>query len=268
MSSTPQLVGIVNITRDSFSDGGLYLDPAHAIARARALAKDGADLIDLGPASSHPDAETVSAAEEIRRLTPVVEALLPEISLSVDSYQPETQLWALRRGVAWLNDIEGFRHPEIYPELAASEVGLVVMHSIQRSGHATREHTHAAAVLEGMEAFFAERIEALVSAGVARERLVLDPGMGFFLGATPEPSLAVLRSLPELAQRFSLPLYVSVSRKSFLGALTGRRQANERGAATLAAEIFAARAGASFIRTHDVGALRDALRVWRALESG
>ncbi len=162
-----------------------------------------------------------------------------------------------------LNDIRGFPEPALYPKLARSDCRLLVMHSVQR-GPATRARTDAASVWDGIDRFFRERLAALEAAGVERGRLVLDPGMGFFLGDDPEPSLRVLRRLPVLRERFACALAVSVSRKSFLGALTGRDVA-ERGAATLAAELFAARQGVDWIRTHDVRALRDALAVWSAL---
>jgi dihydropteroate synthase type 2 len=265
MAPRPRIIGIVNVTEDSFSDGGLYLEPVRAVGHARQLLADGAFAVDLGPASSHPDAQPVPPEEEIRRLEPVIGPLLEAGGrVSVDSFQPETQLWALERGVHYLNDIEGFRHPEIYPELARSDCGLVVMHSVQRRGAATRVHTDPETVIEGALEFFAERLAALEAAGVARQRIVLDPGMGFFLGADAEPSLLALRSLRRIGARFGLPVLVCVSRKSFLGALT-QRAVSERLAATLAAELYAARHGADYIRTHDVRALDDALRVTCAL---
>ena len=261
---TPRLIGVVNITEDSFSDGGLFLDPGKAVEQALDLSEAGAVAVDLGPSSSHPDARTVPPDEEIRRLEPVVESLRARgIALSVDSWHPETQAWALGRGVDYLNDIRGFPDASLHPELARSGRRLIVMHSIQR-GQATRAHTDAAAVLSRVEAFFADRLAALGSAGVPRERILLDPGMGFFLGADAEPSLHVLRNLRPLRERFGGPLLVSLSRKSFLGELTGRPP-RERAAATLAAELFAAEQGVDYIRTHDVAALRDALTVDRAL---
>jgi dihydropteroate synthase type 2 len=267
MAPGPQIIGIVNVTEDSFSDGGLYLEPSRAAERARQLVGDGAFAVDLGPASSHPDAQPVAPDEEIRRLEPVLAPLLEAgIRICVDSFQPETQLWALARGVHYLNDIEGFRRPEIYGELARSDCGLIVMHSVQRRGAATRVRTDPETVIESALEFFAERLAALEAAGVARERVVLDPGMGFFLGADPEPSLAALRSLRRIRALFDLPVLVCVSRKSFLGALTGRPIA-ERLPATLAAELYAARHGADYIRTHDVRALKDALRVTCTLEA-
>ena len=139
MSARPLIFGIVNITPDSFSDGGRYFAADAAIAHARKLASEGADVIDLGPASSNPDAEPVPAEEEIRRLAPVMEALAADaIPLSVDSFRPETQAFALAHGAAYLNDIRGFAAPSFYPSLAASEARLVLMHSIQREGNADR----------------------------------------------------------------------------------------------------------------------------------
>jgi dihydropteroate synthase type 2 len=263
----PSILGIVNVTEDSFSDGGLYLEPERAIAHALRLHEDGADVIDLGAASSHPDAKQVSPEEEVRRLGPVVDRLMGKgIPISVDSFRAETQLWALERGVAFLNDIQGFPDPAIYPELARASARLVVMHSIQRRGGATRVRGDPRTIFDRVVRFFGERLEALERAGISRDRLVIDPGMGFFLGADPEPSLVVLRRIGELRERFGAPVLISVSRKSVLASLTGRAT-EELLPATLAAELHAAAEGVDYIRTHDVRALRDALTVARALEA-
>jgi dihydropteroate synthase type 2 len=260
-----RIVGVVNLTEDSFSDGGLYLEPDAAIAHARRLRADGAGVIELGAASSHPDASPVSADEEDRRLTPVLEALAADaVPVSVDSTRHETQRLALAHGVAYLNDVRGFHDPRMYGELAASECRLVVVHSIQGGEMTTRVNTDPATIWGCIDAFFEERLDALHAAGIAHERLILDPGLGFFLGANPEPSVAVLGAIDRMRERFDAPVLVSPSRKSFLRALTGRGVA-EIGPATLAAELHAARAGVDLIRTHDVGALRDALIVNEAL---
>lgn len=253
----PGILGIVNLTADSFSDGGLYLEPARAIAHARQLARDGADVIDLGPASSHPQTPEVDAATEIARLAPVIDALHADgLALSIDSWRAETQRFALERGAAWLNDVRGFPDPAIYPELARATCRLVVMHALPRGA----EFTWSALL-----AFVEQRLAALVAAGIAESRLVIDPGMGLFLSERPEASLEVLRRLPELRRHFARELLISVSRKSFLGALTGRA-VGERGAASLAAELHAAAQGVDWIRTHDARALRDALAIREALE--
>ena len=262
----PLLIGILNITEDSFSDGGRYLDPAAAMAQARQLVAGGADIVELGAAASNIAAKVVPPAEEIRRLEPVIAALVAEhIPLSVDSFQPETQRFALARGVAYLNDIQGFPDPAIYPDLAAASCRLIVMHAAQGRGRAQRLELEANEVWQRIEDFFAERVPRLERAGIARERLILDPGMGFFLSSRPEASLRVLAGLGRLKRAFGLPVLVSVSRKSFLAALTGHDQPAQLGSASLAAELFAAAQGADLIRTHDPAALRDGLRVAEAL---
>ena len=266
--SPPCLFGIVNITEDSFSDGGRYLDPSAAIAHARALVTAGARVIDLGAAASNVDAQPVSAAEEIRRLDPVIAALASEgTQISVDSFLPEVQRFAIDSSVAFLNDIQGFPDPSFYPELAAASCRLVVMHAVQGRGRAQRMELAADQVWDRIHYFFVERLAALERGGIARERLILDPGMGFFLSNRPEASFRVLTRLGRLKRDFGLPVLVSVSRKSFLRAITGRASALETGAATLAAEIYAAEIGADYIRTHDPGALGDALKIMAALRS-
>jgi dihydropteroate synthase type 2 len=255
------ILGILNITEDSFSDGGRYLEPDAAIARARFLASDGADIIDLGAASSNPDSKDVSADVEIARLAPVVRALhAANVAVSVDSFSPDVQRWALAQNVAYLNDVQGFRHPELYDALAALPSKLIVMHAVQEGARAERIAIDPATNLDRILDFFSRRLEALERAGIARDRLILDPGMGVFLGTRVEASYRILRELPALKAAFSLPVLVSVSRKSFLRKLTGRGP-QEAGAATLAAELFAAAKGADYIRTHDPGALKDALLV-------
>ncbi len=269
----PQLAGIVNVTADSFSDGGRFLAPDRAVAHARGLIAAGASLVELGPASSHPDAQAVGAAREIARLVPVVEVLVRDgLPFGVDSFETETQRFALENGACWLNDIQGFADEGFWSELARADCELVVMHSIQGRGPATREHFDQERIVERVLTFFAERICALEQAGVARERIVVDPGMGFFLGSTPEPSVEVLRSLARLRRETGCRVLVSVSRKSFLGAICADSESGEpratddRLAATLAAELYAARHGVDWIRTHDVRALEDALRTSLRLE--
>ena len=263
------IFGIVNVTRDSFSDGGRYLAPEAAIAHAQRLREDGADVVDLGAESTHPEAEAVPAAEEIRRLEPVVTALVRSgAQVSVDTHKPEVMRAMVSLGAHWLNDVRGFRSEGALAAAVAApaNVRFVVMVSRSLGARAERGRGGAAGLIDELHAFAAERIAAFVAAGVARERLVFDPGMGVFVGDGPEPSLAVLTHLREL-QRAGLPLLVSVSRKGFLGAITGR-PLGERGPATLAAELWAVRQGAVFIRTHDPGALRAALAVERALGGG
>jgi dihydropteroate synthase type 2 len=263
---SPTLFGILNITADSFSDGGAFLDPAAALAQARRLRQRGADVIDVGAAASNIDAQPVLADEEIRRLDPVIAALgAAGIPVSIDSFAPDVQRFALSRGVAYLNDIHGFADLALYPALAAAECRLVVMHAVSARGRAEPVDLSAEAALRRIDEFFAARLAALEAAGIARERLIIDPGMGFFLSSRPEASLRVLARIAGLKRRFGRPVMVSVSRKSFLGGVTGRGNPAERGAATLAAELFAAMEGVDYIRTHDPAALSDGLRVLQAL---
>jgi dihydropteroate synthase type 2 len=262
----PALLGILNITEDSFSDGGRFLGPDAALAEARRLVASGADVVDLGAAASNIAAKPVAPAEEIRRLEPVIAALKADsVPVSVDSFQLETQRFAIRAGVDFLNDIEGFAEPAFYPELAASGCRLIVMHAVQGRGRAQLVAVSADTIWDRVLRFFAARIAALAAAGIARERLILDPGMGFFLSTEPGASLRVLASLDRLKAEFALPVLVSVSRKSFLGALTGHRAPDTLGPASLAAELYAAAHGADYIRTHDPGALRDGFKVMTAL---
>ena len=267
MENAPDIVAIVNVTDDSFSDGGRYRAPEAAIAHARALESQGADWIELGPASSNPDAGLVPADEQIRRLEPIVRVLGEgPLPLSIDATLPPVLDWALDAGVDMVNDVRGFPDPATRERLADARAKVVVVHSLLGLERATRDHATPEEVLDRIDRFFEARLAELVAAGVDERRLIVDPGMGFFLGDTPEPSVAVLQRLPELAARYALPLYVSVSRKSFLGALTGKPTA-DRGAATLAAELEAIDRGAACIRTHDVAALHDALAVRKAVRA-
>ena len=261
-----KILGILNVTEDSFSDGGKYLDPIAALAQARSLVADGADMIDIGAASSNPKAAAIDPQTEIARLAAILPTLAAEnISISIDSFSPPVQRWALAQGVAALNDIHGFPDAALYPELAASSAALIVMHAVQERGVATAVDVRPDAILDRIIRFFETRLAALVQAGIAQHRLILDPGMGFFLGSDPQTSFAVLRALPDLKARFGLPLLVSVSRKSFLRKVTGRPLA-QIGPASLAAELFAAAQGADMIRTHAPAPLRDALVIARALD--
>ncbi len=226
---------------------------------------DGAFAVDLGAAASNPDARPVEPAEEIERLAPVLDVLLPAgVRVSVDSWKTETQRYCLGRGVAFLNDIRGFADPTFDEELAAADCRLIVMHSTSREAIAERRPLGRDEVLSSIYRFFDERIRRLTAAGVSPDRLIIDPGMGLFLSSDATASFAVLADLERLKRTFGLEVMVSVSRKSFLAAACGR-EVGERGAATLGAEIAAALRGADYIRTHDVRALSDALAAVRAV---
>ena len=260
-----KILGILNITTDSFSDGGKYLEAGAAIFHARAMAESGADIIDIGAASSNPDAQAVAPDVEIARMAAVIPALTEKgLSLSIDTFAPQVQRWALAQGVDYLNDIHGFPEPALYPQLAASDARLIVMHMVQERGVAVRTDVPSSEIFDRVIRFFDARVKALIDAGVARERLILDPGMGQFVGTGMENSLILLRRLPELKARYGLPVLVSLSRKGFLRKLVNR-PALEAGAASLAAELFAEANGADYIRTHAPGALRDGVKVLKAI---
>ncbi|OLZ60607.1 dihydropteroate synthase [Streptomyces sp. IMTB 2501] len=262
----PLLVGIVNITEDAFSDGGRHLDAGAAVRHALRPRAQGAVTVEPGPAASTPDSARVPAQQKCARLTPLLDRLAVEhIPSSVDSFLPETQRFAVSRGVSYLNDSQGFPHPEVYEQLAAARCRRVVVHSAQRLGPAPRVPTDPAEVRDGILEFLTERPTALQAAGVARDRLVVDPGPGHFLGSNPETSFAVLGGVRLLKERFGLPVMISVSRKSFLRSVTGREIA-ESGPGTTAAEIRATLDGADYVRTHDVGAPHAALTVLRTAE--
>ena len=264
------ILGILNITRDSFSDGGRYLDPDAALWHARRMLADGADVIDVGAESTNPDAEGVPAEEEIARLTPVVAALKADgARVSVDTHKAEVMRHVLALGADYINDVSALRDPDAVNAVRDSDAKLIIMHSTASRARAERVEIDATAIVDRIIAFFQMRMKELNAAGIARERLILDPGMGFFLGSNPATSTAVLRDLPRIAA-LGCPVLVSTSRKSFIGALLGSanqpRPVDQRAAGTLATELWSAQHGAAYIRTHDVRALRDALNLWRALE--
>lgn len=264
-----KILGILNITEDSFSDGGKFLAPEAARAHGLKLLEEGADILDIGAASSNPDAKKIAPGTEIARLQSVMPAFKEKgASLSIDSFEPSVQHWALGEGVEYLNDIHGFAAPSLYPELAAAKAKLIVMHAIQNEGTATRADVPPAEIFDRAVSFFDKRLSAFSKAGIARDRLILDPGMGFFVGSDPENSLTLLRRLADLKARFGLPLLVSVSRKSFLRKITGESDPGSPAvlAAGLMAELFAYLQGADYLRTHAPKALKAALATNSALQ--
>jgi len=259
------IFGIVNLAPDSFNPGSKFIDTDVALNHAQKLWQAGAYAIDIGPASSNPDSVKVSPETEISRLEKILKPLITEnISLSVDSFQPEVQLFAASQGVNYLNDVHGFAYPEIYSDLAKLDCNLIVMHSVHGTGHTEKKAVSPEGILEKIEEFFDERLEALFTAGVSRERIILDPGMGWFLSDIPETSLVVLRAVRQLKQRYKLPMMICSSRKSFVRRISGR-DAENAGYATLATELYAIDQGVDYIRTHDVAALVDGCKVWKSL---
>lgn len=273
MAREVRLLGILNLTRDSFSDGGRYLDPDSAIAHGRQLARDGAWAVDIGAESTHPDAEEVSAEQEIARLTPVIRALKAEgIRISVDTYKAEVMRAALALGADLINDVSGFRFDACVEAVRDSACQLIVMHArhtpYAAPARAERIDEPPAASVGQALRFLGDRLDDLVPRGIRRDRVILDPGMGFFLSAQAEASLRMLHEIDRLLI-FGCPVLVSVSRKSFIGAALDSSEAprgvEARSAGTLAAELWATHHGASYIRTHDVAATRDALQIWNAI---
>lgn len=265
----PTFVGILNLTQDSFSDGGRYLSLEAALAHGEAMLEAGADWLDLGAESSNPEGARVSAELELARLRPVLEHFARRgARLSVDTHKPEVMRAALELGATMINDIRALAAPGGLDALAARpEARVVLMYARQEGYRALLDA--AAEPPEALEAtllrFFEGRLAALRLAGIDPSRALLDPGMGYFVGPTPEHSVAALRALRPL-RALGCPVYVSVSRKSFLGALLGGRPPAGRAHGTLGAELWALAHGADFVRTHDPGALRDAWTLWRALE--
>jgi dihydropteroate synthase len=257
-------MGVVNVTPDSFSDGGHSLESGAAIAHARRLVDEGADLIDIGAESSRPGAEGVSADQELSRLMPVLEGLRDlSVPVSVDTTKPEVMRAAIAGGAAMINDIGALRSPGALEAVSASDAGVCLMHMQGEPRTMQREPRYGDVVAE-VRAFLAERIAAAEAHGIARERIVIDPGFGF--GKTVAHNFELLRNLGRFAET-GLPVMAGWSRKSALGVLTGR-SATERLAASIAAALLAAQHGARILRVHDVAATRDALAVLAATDRG
>jgi dihydropteroate synthase len=260
----PLVMGIVNLTADSFSGDGVGADPTRAIAHARSQMEAGADLLDLGAESSRPGALPISAAEEIDRLQPVLEEVCRwGIPVSVDTCKPEVMRTALAAGAAMINDISALAAPGAVELVAASDCAVCLMH--MRGEPRTMQEAPAYDDVVGeVRAFLAARVAACRDAGIADERIVLDPGFGF--GKTLAHNLSLFRALTAKGWN-GLPLLVGASRKSMLGAITGR-PVEGRLAASVAAALLAAQKGAKILRVHDVAETRDALAVLAAIEQG
>lgn len=258
----PKIMAIVNVTTDSFSgDGNPALDAA--IRAAERAVEEGAEILDIGGESSRPGATPVPEQQELDRVVPLVEALSGlGVPLSVDTVKPTVMREAIRVGADLINDIAAFRLPGAVDAVCDSAVALCVMHMQGEPGTMQCSPQYAN-VVEEVEAFLDERVRTLLERGVARDRILLDPGFGF--GKTVEHNLMLLRQLERLGDR-GYPLLVGMSRKSMLGAVTGR-DVGERVVAGAAAALIAVQNGARVVRTHDVGATRDVLRLWNALQS-
>jgi dihydropteroate synthase len=257
------LVGVLNVTPDSFSDGGEFADLPVAVAHGRLLASEGAAIVDVGGESTRPGAEPVPVELELARVLPVIQELAADgIAVSIDTSKAAVAQAALDAGAVLVNDVTALRgDPELAAVVAGSGADLCLMHMLGEPRTMQDDPRYDDVVAE-VESFLAERATVAVDAGIPRERIALDPGIGF--GKTLAHNLALLRALPRLARLG--PLMLGVSRKRFLGTLTGREIAADRVAASVAAALYCYRGGAHLLRVHDVAATADALAVEQALE--
>ncbi len=260
--STPVVMGVLNVTPDSFSDGGRFLDTGEAVRQARRLAAEGAALIDVGGESTRPGADPVEPAEELDRVIPVIEAIVAELDVpvSVDTSKPEIMEAALEAGASMVNDVLALQAPGAMEVVAASGAAVCLMH-MQGRPRSMQADPRYVDVVQDVHHFLSERVAACEAAGMDRSRLVIDPGFGF--GKTLEHNLALLAALDEFT-REGLPVLAGLSRKSMIGQITGRPTA-ERLAGSVALAALAVEHGASIIRAHDVAATLDAARIGAAM---
>lgn len=256
-------MGIVNVTPDSFSDGGRYFDTMRAVEHAQRLIDEGADILDIGGESSRPGAVAIPPDVELSRVMPVIEAMsgLP-VPLSIDTTKPEVMQAALAAGVSIINDISGLASPGAVEVVANSAAAVVLMH-MQGSPPTMQDEPSYVNVVTEVAAYLDGRIEAAVAGGIARNRIVLDPGFGF--GKLLAHNLSLLRHLDELVGK-GLPIMVGLSRKSMFKGFSSRPM-DQRMPASLAGALIAVQHGARILRVHDVAATRDALAVWAAVEA-
>lgn len=261
----PTLMGIVNTTPDSFSDGGLHATTDAAIAHARKLISEGAQILDIGGESTRPGSQAVAVAEELNRVLPVVEALRNDgLALSVDTCKPEVMRACLDAGADMINDVTGFGNPQSREVVARhASCAVCVMH-MQGEPRTMQVAPHYDDVVAEVRAELLSRAAALENSGVAHRRILIDPGFGF--GKTPAQNYALLRNLDRLVET-GYPVLIGVSRKSMIGAVTGT-PVGERLAGSLAGALAGVARGAAIVRVHDVAATRDALAVWRAANAG
>jgi dihydropteroate synthase len=254
------VMGILNITPDSFSDAGQYQHLEFAISRAEQMIIDGVDIIDIGGESSRPGAPPLPLQDELQRVMPVLYALRDcGKPLSVDTYKPEVMREAILAGADMINDINGFRAPGAIEAVQGSDCALCIMH-MQSVPQTMQDQPQYEDVVREVIDFLRQRIDTMVAAGIARERLCVDPGFGF--GKTVEQNYALLRATRQLRSELGLPVLAGLSRKSMIGAVTGR-PVEQRLAGSVAGALAAVAQGAEIIRVHDVAETVDALKVWR-----
>jgi dihydropteroate synthase len=257
----PKLMGVVNVTPDSFSDGGQYLDPAAAIRHGEELLRDGASILDVGGESTRPGAEEVDQAEELRRVEPVVQALAGDATVSIDTSKLAVAEAALDAGAGIVNDVTAFEHePDMAGLCAERGVGVVLMH-MPGNPRTMQDDPRYEDVVDDVKAFLVERMEFAVGQGIEEEQIWLDPGIGF--GKTLEHNLELLRRLGELRD-LGRPLVVGTSRKSFIGKVDGSDVENRIGG-SIASSVLAVAEGADVLRVHDVAEMAQALAVANAV---
>ncbi|MGA9993662.1 MAG: dihydropteroate synthase [Thiobacillaceae bacterium] len=260
--SRPLIMGVVNVTPDSFSDGGRLATSHAAVAHALNLREQGADIVDIGGESTRPGAAVVEQEEEWRRISPVLEALVAaDVPVSVDTRKPAVMRAAIEAGAAMINDVQALRAPGALETVARGNVAVCLMHMQGQPRNMQEQPVYDDVVAE-VRSILAIRVEACEKAGIKRDRIVVDPGFGF--GKTLDHNLALLRHLDSMVE-LGLPVLVGISRKTMLGALTGR-PVDQREYAGVAANLLALARGASIVRVHDVAAMRDALSIWNAVE--
>ena len=261
LERTPLVMGILNVTPDSFSDGGRFQSLEFAFSRAEEMITEGVDMIDVGGESSRPGAPALALDEELRRVMPVLYALRDlGKPLSVDTYKPEVMREAILAGVDMINDINGFRAPGALEAVAGSDCALCVMH-MQGTPQDMQQQPAYTDVVAEVIAFLRQRVDAMLAAGIERERICIDPGFGF--GKTVEHNYALLRNIDRIKQELRLPVLAGVSRKSMIGAVTGK-PVEHRLAGNLAGALAAIAHGARIVRVHDVVETVDAVKVWQA----
>ncbi|SPK71821.1 7,8-dihydropteroate synthase [Cupriavidus taiwanensis] len=264
LDQRPLVMGILNVTPDSFSDGGQHASRDAALRHAEQMIAEGVDIIDIGGESSRPGSAALPLADELARVIPVVEALRDcGKPLSIDTYKPEVMRAALAAGADLINDIWGLRMPGAIEAVAGGQAGLCVMH-MQRDPQTMQEDPHYDDVVAEVAQFLAGRVAVLRAAGIDEARICLDPGFGF--GKTPDHNLRLLGQLPKLAPD-GLPVLAGISRKSTLGAILGGRPPQQRIAASIAAAVCAVERGAFIVRVHDVEQTVDAVKTWWAVRN-
>jgi dihydropteroate synthase len=258
----PLVMGIVNVTPDSFSDGGQFDSAKVAIDHALSLIEQGADIVDIGGESTRPGAPEVKVEQEWARVEPVLAALTKRsTAVSIDTRKPEIMRRALALGVDMINDVEGFADPLSVEQASQSNCGCCIMH-MQGTPLTMQQAPDYRDVLNEVSHFFYDRVERLRASGVASDRICIDPGIGF--GKTLEHNLLLIRQLKALEKKLQLPVLIGMSRKSFIGQITGRL-VDDRLVGSVTAAVLAVQAGAKIVRVHDVGATVDALKIARAI---